>query len=101
MSGISARGSRACGCPATRSSAGWSAIAAAPRSRRRTPEVTSTAFVAEHARNAGPTLYLLQFGEPDPDRSSGTAPALTRRVADVRALRDGWLEEDRAVLVVR
>ena len=77
------------------------------RHRRRPPQVPAdarsdlAAFVAEHARNAGPTLYVLRFGEWDPDHGPRTAPAMSRRVADVRARPDGWLEEDRPVLVIR
>lgn len=56
-------------------------------------------FVAEHARNAGPTLYHLVF-QPG-DREPGTAQALTRTVAEVRADPGGWLEEGQPVLVVR
>ncbi|HEX6103944.1 MAG TPA: hypothetical protein VFZ26_00080 [Gemmatimonadales bacterium] len=60
------------------------------------------AFVAEHARNAGPTLYILDFGDPPPSAlpPAGT-PSLTRTAAEVRARPDGWLEEGRPVLVVR
>ncbi len=56
-------------------------------------------LVAEHARNAGPTLYHLVFqpGAGDP----GDAQALTRTVAEVRADPGGWLAEGRPVLVVR
>jgi hypothetical protein len=56
-------------------------------------------FVAEHARNAGPTLYHLAF-QPG-GRNAGDARALTRTVAQVRADPDGWLEEGPPVLVVR
>jgi hypothetical protein len=56
-------------------------------------------FVAEHARNAGPTLYDLVF-QPGA-RDAGDARALTRTVAQVRADPDGWLEEGPPVLVVR
>jgi len=57
-------------------------------------------FVAEHARNAGPTLYFLQFGQgglqPVADREPRTI--LT---ADVRAFPGVWLPEDAPILVVR
>jgi len=56
-------------------------------------------FVAEHARNAGPTLYHLAF-QPG-GRNAGDARALTRTVAQVRADPGGWLEEGPPVLVVR
>lgn len=58
-----------------------------------------TEFVAEHARNAGPTLYHLTF-QPG-GRSAGDARALTRTVAQVRDDPGGWLEEGQPVLVVR
>jgi hypothetical protein len=58
-----------------------------------------TEFVAEHARNAGPTLYHLAF-QPN-GRDAGNAQAVTRTVAEVRADPGGWLEEGPPVLVVR
>jgi len=57
------------------------------------------AFVAEHARNAGPTLYQLVFQPGGRDGLEGQP--LTRTVAEVRADPDGWLPEGRPVLVVR
>ena len=55
------------------------------------------AFVAEHARNAGETLYLLRFPLP------GTAPSLHPRrhltAAQVLARSSHWLEEDGPTLV--
>lgn len=59
------------------------------------------AFVAEHARNAGPTLYHLRFGPAEAAPLAKEASAVTRTVAEVRARPDGWLEEDRPVMVVR
>ena len=56
------------------------------------------AFVAEHARNAGETLYLLRFGAPDP-AASGARPVRRIRASDVLAQPEGWLEEDTPVLV--
>jgi hypothetical protein len=56
-------------------------------------------FVAEHARNAGPTLFHLVF-QPD-ERADPKPQVLTRTVAEVRADPDGWLEEGRPVLAVR
>jgi hypothetical protein len=58
------------------------------------------AFVAEHARNAGPTLFRLSF------HSGAVIPGETirrtsRTVADVRADPEGWLEEGPAILVLR
>ena len=56
-------------------------------------------FVGEHARNAGPTLYHLEFQPGGPD--AGDARAVTRTVAEVRADPGGWLREGPPVLVVR
>ena len=58
------------------------------------------AFVAEHARNAGATLYALGFGDEPPAVAPDVAP-IPRTVADVRARPAGWLDEDRPVLVIR
>jgi hypothetical protein len=74
-----------------------------PLPRPRPPEGWSEAlagFVVEHARNAGSTLYLLDFG-PDPARSSGKHPAapLHRSVDEVRRGSAPWLVEGRPVLV--
>jgi hypothetical protein len=55
-------------------------------------------FVAEHARNAGPTLYHLAFRPGESD--AGEPRVLTRTVAQVRNDPGGWLEEGRPVLVV-
>ena len=54
-------------------------------------------FVAEHARNAGTTVYQLTFG---PEAKAGGTP-LTRTVAEVRADPEGWLVEGAPVLVAR
>jgi len=55
-------------------------------------------LVAEHARNAGPTLYLLRFGTgPLDQRPPGDAVRLSLR--KVLANVDGWLREDRPVIV--
>ena len=56
-------------------------------------------FVAEHARNAGPTLYRLDF-QPG-GRDPGDGQPLTRTVAEVRVDPDGWLQEGHPVVVVR
>ena len=56
-------------------------------------------FVAEHARNAGPTLYHLVFQPGGRDGADGQQ--LTRTIAEVRADPDGWLQEGHLVLVVR
>ena len=59
-------------------------------------------FVAEHARNAGPTLYELRFG---PAASATDPPDLTRAASlsldRVRNDPEGWLEEGRPVTVSR
>jgi len=55
-------------------------------------------FVAEHARNAGPTLYRLDF-QPG-GRDAGDGQPLTRTVAEIRADPDGWLPEGHPVVVV-
>jgi hypothetical protein len=64
--------------------------------------VALAAFVAEHARNAGPTLYELRFG---PAAAASHPPDLTRAaevpLARVRAAPGGWLEEGRPITVVR
>jgi len=56
-------------------------------------------FVAEHARNAGPTLYLLRFGPEPLDRRPPKGPAARLRLSDLLGDVDGWLVEDRPVLV--
>lgn len=58
------------------------------------------AFVAEHARNAGSTLYALHFGDRPGPSPSDPLP-LTRTLATVQAHPDGWLEEGQPLLVVR
>ncbi len=58
------------------------------------------AFVAEHARNAGPTIYHLVFlprGRDEP----GEAELARRTVAEVLADPEGWLDEGRPLLIVR
>jgi hypothetical protein len=59
------------------------------------------AFVAEHARNAGPTLYLLRFetetvGAPPPKE-----PPRRVRAAEVVRSPETWLVEGVAVVVER
>jgi hypothetical protein len=58
------------------------------------------AFVAEHARNAGETLYLLRFTVPAP-RAHLDLPARRLRAADVTAHPEGWLDEHAPVVVGR
>jgi hypothetical protein len=58
------------------------------------------AFVAEHARNAGPSLYYLDFSaesERMPPWSGSDAETLT--AAQVRASPNSWLREQTPVLV--
>ena len=57
-------------------------------------------FVVEHARNAGPTLYLLRFSH---DGRLGQLPpggAARRSAQQVREAPGNWLEEGQPVLVV-
>ena len=62
--------------------------------------IALAAFVAEHARNAGPTLYLLEFLPHDHSSSSAApAPPARRSVAEVRAAVDTWLREGEPVVV--
>lgn len=57
-------------------------------------------FVAEHARNAGESLYLLMFEGAVPE-SARPAPGHPRRMAvrEVVAFPDRWLEERHPVIV--
>lgn len=57
-------------------------------------------FVAEHARNAGPTLYYLHFSH-DGLLTAAVGPATRVRTAEVRANPGGWLPEDTPAFVVR
>ena len=56
-------------------------------------------FVAEHARNAGPTVFRLSF-EPASRGKVESAP-LRRTVSEIRARPGHWLEEGRPLLVLR
>jgi hypothetical protein len=76
---------------------------------RRHPEVTEpasgwpralAAFVAEHARNAGPTLFHLRF-EPGAPSLGEATERITRPLSEVRDRPESWLEEGRPALVVR
>jgi hypothetical protein len=58
------------------------------------------AFVAEHARNAGPTLFYLQFGHSGLQRVAEGRPR-SISTADVRAFPGVWLPEDAPIMVVR
>jgi hypothetical protein len=55
-------------------------------------------FVAEHARNAGPTLYLLGF-EPGSLHRRQWGEPVRLALRDVLANVDGWLREDQPTLV--
>jgi hypothetical protein len=54
--------------------------------------------VVEHARNAGPTLYLLEF-VPSTGERVLLADPVTYTAADVRMGNAAWLTEGRPVLV--
>jgi hypothetical protein len=57
-------------------------------------------FVAEHARNAGPTLYLLEFRSDTASLGiSGLDQPVARSVSDVRQQPDGWLIEGKPSVV--
>jgi len=56
------------------------------------------AFVVEHARNAGPTLYLLQFAHQESENAEAGVPA-SCAVADVRRQHDRWLAEGKPIVV--
>jgi hypothetical protein len=56
--------------------------------------------VVEHARNAGPTLFYLQFGHDGLQRVAEGQPR-TILTADVRAFPGVWLSEDAPIMVVR
>jgi hypothetical protein len=58
------------------------------------------AFVAEHARNAGDTLYLLRFTLPEDSTMVRTA-ARRMTAAEVVARPDDWLTEHAPVIVGR
>jgi hypothetical protein len=63
------------------------------------------AFVAEHARNAGPTLYLLRFGAGAPSEVGlGRMSNISVKevaAAEVVARPETWLEEEAVTLVQR
>jgi hypothetical protein len=64
--------------------------------------VALASFVAEHARNAGPTVYELRFGRA---ADAANPPDLTRAAAlsldRVRSAPEQWLEEGRPITVSR
>lgn len=57
-------------------------------------------FVAEHARNAGPTVYLLRFGK-DSLNTRGPTSSATLTAREVRTQPGAWLVEDRLTTVTR
>jgi len=83
------------------------AIRVLDRHRTRPPEGARPnaadfgAFVAEHARNAGPALYYLQPSVGGPDSLSLPAgPPLSKRVSEVLADVRGWLAAEIPTSVV-
>ena len=83
--------------------AGLDAHREAAGSRRASPDAWQAAlagFVAEHARNAGATAYLLRFGK-DSLKTRGPTSSATLTTADVRAQPGSWLVEDRLTTVTR
>lgn len=56
-------------------------------------------FVAEHARNAGPTLYHLHFSPQATLAPPGTTRPVT--VTEVLSSPEGWLQEESPALVSR
>jgi hypothetical protein len=60
------------------------------------------AFVVEHARNAGPTLYYLDFSSTARlELPPAVTSAITLPVSAVRSEPAGWLPENRLTLVAR
>jgi hypothetical protein len=58
-------------------------------------------FVAEHARNAGPTLYLLRFGHGPLQLRRPAAAPVDLPLSAVQAAPAGWLVEERPTNVGR
>ena len=58
-------------------------------------------FVAEHARNAGPSLYHRTFTAGPRQRTAPDAEPVTVKVSRVREAPGAWLGDDRLTLVVR
>jgi hypothetical protein len=57
-------------------------------------------FVAEHARNAGASVYLLHFAHDGFLPALSTTPVIERTAAEVRAAPGAWLPEEQAVRVM-
>jgi hypothetical protein len=60
---------------------------------------TFAGFVAEHGRNAGPTLYVLHFGSAESLVLNRGEPYTTVKVNDVRRNPRAWLAEGQLTLV--
>ncbi len=58
-------------------------------------------LVREHARNAGDSAWLLGFSAHDEPPLLPATAVTPRRIADLAADPDGWLAEDRVMLVQR
>lgn len=56
-------------------------------------------FVVEHARNAGPTLYLLEFAPSMREQPSIASAPMIRRVREVDSQSVAWLAEGQPVVV--
>lgn len=57
-------------------------------------------FVVEHARNAGPTLYYLHFSHDGTLGPVDSEEPAVQRANEVRRNPEGWLEEEKPVLVL-
>ncbi len=58
-------------------------------------------FVAEHARNAGPSLYCLHFShDGQPPIVPHAFPVRTLTARQVREASEGWLTEERLAMVI-
>jgi len=57
-------------------------------------------FVVEHARNAGPTLYYLHFAHDGILGALDADEPPAQRASEVRMNPEGWLQEERPVLVL-
>ena len=72
----------------------------APAGEPATWRIALASFVAEHARNAGATLFYLGFGEaPAPVAAADTRIQPETTAAEVRASPDTWLVEGTLIRV--
>jgi hypothetical protein len=63
--------------------------------------VAFAGFVAEHARNAGPARFYLDFtADPGHPPTPPSAPFRTVTVAEIRAQPDTWLRDEIPMLVI-